>query len=290
MDITAIKDLYPFASHYFPIKNHRYHYLDEGKGEPIVMLHGNPSWSFLFRNLIKEFRQTHRVIAPDHLGCGLSDKPGDFPYRLETHIDNLEAMLLALGLKNITLLLHDWGGPIGMGFAIRHPELIKRLIITNTAAFSMHWIPRRIALGKIPWLGRKMIMDWNWFVSASLSMTVEKPLSSAVKCAYRLPYANKADRIAVYRFVEDIPMDPEDPSYEVLLGVEHGLWMFRETPVCIIWGMKDWCFNQRFLDRWLDIFPECQLLKLSDAGHYLFEDANDEILPFIQNFLTDNQP
>lgn len=286
MDISCIKDIYSFKSNFFEIKNYKYHYVDEGAGDPIVMLHGNPSWSFLFRRLISELRKTHRVIAPDHLGCGSSDKPQDFPYRLETHIDNLETFLLSLNLDNFTLLMHDWGGPIGMGFAVKHPEKIKRFIITNTAAYSMHRIPWRIAICRIPWLGEKIIREWNIFCKASLFMTVKKTMDEHVKKGFLIPYDSYENRIAIYRFVQDIPIGPEDQSYEVLLSIEHGLWMFRETPVCILWGMKDWCFTPQCLERWISYFPNAEVLELQDAGHYLFEDAHEEIIPFIKKFLS----
>ena len=149
MDISEIKDVYPFKSNFHKIKTYNYHYLDEGKGDPVVMLHGNPSWSFLYRNLILRISKTHRVIAPDHLGCGLSDKPPNFPYRLETHIDNLESLMLELNLNNITLIIHDWGGPVGLGFAVRYPKRIRRLVILNSSAFSFNLIPFRIAVCKL---------------------------------------------------------------------------------------------------------------------------------------------
>jgi haloalkane dehalogenase len=286
-ELASLRKLYPFESHFFKMKGLNYHYVDEGKGETIVMIHGNPSWSFMYRELIKSLSKKYRVIAPDHLGFGLSDKPETFPYRLETHIDNLEAFLLSLNVKNITLMVHDWGGPIGLGFAIKHPQLIKRLIITNTAAFAMNVIPWRIAAGKIPWLGRKLIVNMNLFAKAAVKMTVEKPLSKEVKQGYLFPFQKKSHRIAISRFVEDIPMDPEHPSFEVLLGIEHSLWMFKEKPVAIIWGMKDWCFSPTFYEKWVDLFPQAQLLPLKHAGHWLFEDAKDDIIPFIEHFMTD---
>lgn len=286
MNISSIKDIYPFKSNFFEIKNYKYHYVDEGAGDPIVMVHGNPAWSFLFRRLISEFSKTHRVIAPDHLGCGLSDKPQNFPYRLETHIDNLETFLLSLNLDNITLLMHDWGGPIGMGFAVKYPEKIKRFIITNTAAYSMRTIPLRIAICRIPWLGEKIIRKWNIFCGASVFMTVEKTMDKHVKEGFLMPYDSYENRIAIYRFVQDIPMGPEDLSYEVLLSIEHGLWMFRETPVCVIWGMKDWCFTPKCLEKWISYFPNAEVLELKNAGHYLFEDGYEEIIPFMRKFLS----
>ncbi len=283
IEFDDIKDLYPFSPNYVSIRDYRYHYIDEGEGDPVVMLHGNPTWSFMFRNLVPELSRTHRVIVPDHLGCGLSDKPSDFPYRLETHIDNLERLLLGMELKNITLLMHDWGGAIGMGFAVRHPERMKRFVITNSAAFSMPRIPWRIAVCRTPWLGRKMIVDWNWFCRAAIKMTVSKPMDKKVAEGYLFPYQNPEDREAIYRFVRDIPMSGEDASYEVLLAIEYGLWMFRDKPVDILWGMKDWCFNLSFLERWRKCFPRADVLKLQDAGHNLFEDAAAEISGFLKD-------
>ena len=285
---SGIKDIYPFESHFFKIKQYNYHYIDEGEGDPIVMVHGNPTWSFMFRNLISEFSKTHRVIAPDHLGCGLSDKPENFSYNLESHIDNLEAFILSKNLEKITLLVHDWGGPIGLGFAIRHPEKIERVIISNTAAFSMDEIPLRIKLGKMPWLGEKLIIDMNLFVKCATTMTTTTPLSTQVKNGYLLPFQNKSDRTAVYQFVKDIPMSPLHPSIETLLGIEHGLWMLREKPIAIIWGMRDWCFTPKFYERWIDFFPHAESLKLKDAGHLLYEDAIDDIIPFINHFIEAN--
>ncbi|MHB9139058.1 MAG: alpha/beta fold hydrolase [Victivallaceae bacterium] len=288
INISAIKDLYPFESRALKIKDYNYHYVDEGKGDaPIVMVHGNPTWSFYYRNLIKEFSKTNRVVAPDNLGCGLSDKPQNFQYRLETHIDNLETLLLTLNLENITLIVHDWGGAIGMGFAVRHPQKIAKLIILNSAAFSMDWIPWRIAICRLPWLDDKLVRNANLFVRAAMHMTTVKPLPEQVKQGYMLPFQTYDDRIAVLRFVQDIPLTPEHVSYEVLLEIEHGLWMFREIPVGIIWGMQDWCFTSRFLDRWKLYYPQAQILELTDAGHLALEDAPREAANFIRRILLE---
>jgi len=289
IDVRPIKDIYPFKPNFFELKEHKYHYVDEGSGETILMIHGNPTWSFLFRNLIIEFRKKYRVIAPDHLGFGLSDKPPNFPYRLETHIDNLEAFILAKDLRNITLLIHDWGGPIGLGFAVRYPERIKRIIITNSAAFAMNEIPWRIKIGKCPWLGKKLIVNLNLFVKAATVMTVEQSLEDNVKQGYLLPFANSPkDRMGVLRFVEDIPMEPNHPSFEVLLGIEHGLLILRNKPIAVAWGMKDWCFTPRFFERWVDFFPHAETLELNHAGHMLFEDAINDIIPFMHHFMEDS--
>lgn len=286
IDISEIKDIYPFEPHFFKVKDYNYHYVDEGSGNPVVMVHGNPTWSFFYRRLILELSKTHRVIASDHLGCGLSDKPQDFDYRLETHIDNLESLLLALDLENITLILHDWGGAIGMGFAIRHPQRIKSLVLLNSAAFSMEWIPFRIALCRAPWIGGKLIRDFNLFVKLALRMAVEKKMDEEVKKGYLLPYQTYEDRVAIASFVEDIPMSPIHRSYEVLLQIEHALWMFRENPVCLVWGMRDWCFTPRFLERWILYYPQAKIHYLNNAGHYLLEDNFDKALFHIRNFFS----
>jgi haloalkane dehalogenase len=287
-DFSKFKELYPFKSHFFKINDYNYHYVDEGKGEPFLMVHGNPSWSFMYRELIKEFSKTQRVIAPDHLGFGLSDKPEKFPYRLETHIDNLEAFIVGLNLTNITLLIHDWGGPIGLGVAVRYPERIKRIIITNTAAFSLKKIPRRIKLGRIPWLGEKLIKNLNFFAKAATVMTTVKPLSPIIKDAYLYPFRNKTDRMGILRFVQDIPASPIHPSFEVLIAVEHGLWMFNSKPKAIIWGMRDWCFSPLFYEKWLGVYPDMEHCTLDNAGHWLFEDEPEKIIDFIHSFIANS--
>ncbi len=281
-----ISKLYPFESKYLEIRNYRYHYIDEGDGDAIIMLHGNPTWSFLFRNLVLGLKNQYRVIVPDHLGCGFSDKPQDYNYRLELHIDNLEDLVMHLHLKKVTLLMHDWGAAIGMGFATRYPERIKRLIITNSVAFSMPGhIPLRIAFCRIPRLGEILIRKWNLFSLAAVRMTVAKPLSCDVREAYIMPYDSFENRIAVYSFVKDIPMSFRDSSYELIKNIESGIWMFRESPVLLIWGMKDWCFTPKFLKKWIDFLPNAKVVRLENACHWLFEDEPGEILQNVREFM-----
>ena len=244
INFEDIQSEYPFKSNFIKVKSYNYHYVDEGEGkQTLLMIHGNPSWSFMYRNLITEFSKDYRVIAPDHLGCGLSDKPKDFPYRLETHIDNLESLLFELKLEKVTLVLHGWGAAIGMGLAGRHPEKIDRLIILNSSAFSVSWLPLRLSLFKIPWLNDKLIRDFNLYLNMALNISTQRKMPTVVKKGFKFPYQTRDDRIAILRFIQDVPIDPEHISFEALLEIEHGLWMFRETPVCIVWGMKDWYFH-----------------------------------------------
>ena len=176
------KALYPFANHYLNRSGLRYHYLDEGQGEPLVMLHGNPTWSFYYRNLVLGLRDAYRTIVPDHIGCGLSDKPDDsrYEYSLRQRVADLEALLDHLELRdNLTLVLHDWGGMIGMAFAHRHPERIKRLVILNTAAFPC----RRASVCRLrcgwcrtPLIGPLLVRGLNAFSRGAIRYCVRKPL------------------------------------------------------------------------------------------------------------------
>lgn len=292
IDFDEIKSEYPFSTNVIQVKSCNYHYVDEGKGagkETLLMVHGNLTWSFMFRNLINEFSKDYRVVAPDHLGCGLSDKPQDFPYRLETHIDNLESLLFALKLDRVTLVMHDWGAAIGMGLAIRHPAKIARLVILNSSAFSLPWLPLRISFLRIPWLNEKFIRNSNLYVDMALQTFCRKPLPPIVKKGYKFPYQTYEDKVALLRFIQDLPVDPEHISFEVLLEIEHGLWMFRETPACIIWGMGDWYFSRRYLKRWTLYYPQAEVLELEDAGHYVLEDECARSAAFMKDFLGRHQ-
>ncbi len=284
----SLKKLYPFASNYLEIDGHRLHYLDEGEGEPLLMLHGNPTWSFYYRHLVTELKKTHRCIVPDHMGCGLSDKPQDYPYTLKTHIANIERLCGHLQLKDLTLVLHDWGGAIGMGYAVRHPENVKRLVIFNTAAFLSNRIPASINLCRTPILGSILIRCFNAFALGGVLRACKKKerMTPEVRAGYLAPYNSFANRIANLRFVQDIPLEPHVKSHEVVKDIESRLHLFSNHPILIIWGMKDFCFNRHFLKRWREVFPNADCLELPDAGHYVVEDCYEKILIEIKNFFN----
>lgn len=285
--------LYPFESHFLDRSGIRYHYLDEGAGDPVVMLHGNPSWSFYYRNLVQALRDTHRCIVPDHIGCGLSDKPGDADYRytLEQRVDDLEALLDHLGItENITLVLHDWGGMIGMVYAARHPECIRRFVILNTSAFhlpEMKRLPWTLWLCRNTPLGALLVRGFNAFSFAATHWCcTRRPMPPEIRRAYRAPYNSWQNRIATLRFVQDIPLRPEDPAYALVTGVEDTVRRFRETPMLICWGMKDFVFDYHFLNAWEENFPKAQIHRFEDCGHYVLEDAPDEIILLVREFLA----
>jgi len=284
------REQYPFSSHYLPLEGARLHYLDEGPRDApvVVMLHGNPTWSFYWRTLIPGVSQTHRVIVPDHIGCGLSDKPQDYPYTLEQHICNLAALLAHLDVRNVTLLMHDWGGGIGMGYATRHPDNIARLIACNTSAFFEPVLYWPIKLARWPVLGDVALRGFNAFALAALvSGTAQRRrFTPTVRAGYLAPYRSWRDRVAILRFVQDIPMEAGHPTRQTIDEIESRLPLLRDKPLRLFWGARDPVFTvDTFLAGWRKRFPEAQATVFEDAGHYVIEDAHERILPLLLEFL-----
>ena len=278
---------YDFAPHFMQVDGGFMHYVDEGpRDAPVLLaLHGNPTWSFFYRDVIRTFRDRMRVVAPDHIGCGLSDKPGEWSYDLDGHIGNIARLIERLDLRNITLLVHDWGGAIGMGAALLLSERIERLVVTNTAAFPSSRMPWRIRVCRFPVLGRLAVQGFNAFAGAATFMAVERPLSKDVKRGFLWPYDNWSNRAATWRFVDDIPMGPSHRSYELLAQIGSRLDGLADRPTLILWGEKDWCFTPHFRREWEERFPEAESHPIKHAGHYLLEDARDEVLTKIEGFL-----
>jgi len=289
--------LYPFQPKTLQIKQLCYSYLDEGEGEQtVLMVHGNPSWSFYYRNLVLQLRDKYRCIAPDHIGCGLSDKPEDkqYPYQLQQRIDDLQTLIDHLGItRNITLVVHDWGGMIGMGFAAANPERISRIVVLNTGAFrlpkSKH-MPWLLHLCRTP-VGAVMIRGLNAFSWLTAKIGVKRQAMSAdVQKAYTAPYHDWKSRISTLRFVEDIPLNDNHVSYPVVCHIEQQLTQFKNTPMLICWGMQDFVFDHHFLSEWQQRFPQAHVHSFPDCGHYILEDAATDVIPLIRNFLQANTP
>ncbi len=285
--------LYPFESKYLDRAGLRYHYVDEGSGEPIVMVHGNPTWSFYFRELIQALCGDYRCIAPDHVVCVLSDKPGDadYDYRLESRADDLEALLDHLGLTDgVTLVLHDWGGMIGMAVAMRRPERIRRIVVLNTAAFLL---PKTKAMPMRLWAlhGRNpltslAVRGFNLFSWGAGFMATRKRLSRDVRRGLIAPYDSWRNRIATLRFVQDIPLKASHPSYAAVRSIDEGLAQFADRPMLLCWGMRDFVFDRHFLAEWQRRFPAAETHTFEDAGHYVLEDAGGRIIPLVNAFLA----
>jgi haloalkane dehalogenase len=289
----VVNSLYPFQGHFFDRPAGRLHYLDEGSGEPIVMLHGNPTWSFYYRNLVLALRDRYRCIAPDHVGCGHTDKPPEsrYDYSLKSRIDDVEALLDQLGLReNLTLVVHDWGGMIGMAFAARHPERIKRIIASNTGAFPLPQtkpFPRSLWLGRNTRLGAWLILKKNAFCRAAARWCVTRHrLPDDVRRMYLMPYDSPEHRIAVLKFVQTIPLKPSDPDYDIVRDTAASLAKFRDVPTLLLWGMRDFVFDRHFLAEWQRYFPHAETHTWPDCGHYLLEDAGDEAIMRVKEFLA----
>lgn len=281
---------YPFKPESFiTARGARLSYVDEGpRGEEaVLLLHGNPTWSFYYRDLIRELSGAGlRCIAPDHVGMGLSEKPEDYPYNLATRIADIEALVASLGLTRVHLVVHDWGGAIGFGFAVRHPEMIGRLVILNTAAFTSHLMPFRISLCRSPGIGPLLVRACNGFARPATSMAMNRrKLSPEEKRGYLFPYDSWANRVAVNAFVRDIPEGEGHPSWPTLAAIEQGMGQFRNHPALIVWGGQDFCFDDQFLARWQGMLADLQCVRIPDAGHYVLEDAGPQVIPLIKAHL-----
>ena len=291
------RKLYPFESNWLDLPGGRLHYLDEGPRDApaVLMLHGNPTWSIYYRKLVLALRDRYRCIVPDHMGCGLSDKPGDdqYPYHLERRIEDIEALYQHLGLdKPVCLLVHDWGGMIGFGWATRHDPDISRTIVLNTAAFPMpedKRFPFALWLaGKTP-LGALLVRGFNAFSGIASRVAFKKPVSPEVRKAYTGPYDSWANRIATLRFVQDIPLKLSDRGYDILAETEAALHRFAGLPGLIAWGELDFVFDGPFLQKWRQHLPDARLVKYPDCGHYVLEDAGDALVDQISRFLDQHE-
>lgn len=298
-DLEPYRELYPWRSHYLEVAPAlRMHYLDEGQGAPVVMLHGNPTWSFYYRHLVRELSREHRCIVPDHIGCGLSDKPDDaaYSYVLERRIADVEALVDAtLGDRPFSLIVHDWGGMIGLGYATRHPERVERLVVLNTAGFGLppgRSLPWQIAVSKGLPISSVAVRGLNAFARGAARLCSVKPgrMTPLVRRAYLAPYDSWAHRIAVQRFVDDIPLDARHPSFAEVERVSRQLGVLADKPILVCWGRHDFVFDDAFLAEWRRRLPQAEVHVFEDAGHYVLEDAHEAIAPLVHRFLSESPP
>lgn len=288
---------YPFTPKRFEVRpGLSMSYLDEGPrdGEIVVMLHGNPSWSYYWRNLVAGLGDKYRCIVPDHIGMGLSDKPDDrhYDYTLQSRVDDLAALLDHLGIGGpITLAVHDWGGMIGFGWALTHAAQVRRLVITNTAAFPLpaaKKMPWQLSLGRDSKFGAFIIRAFNAFSGGASYQGVETKMPADVRRAYVSPYDSWANRISTLRFMQDIPLHPGDKAWALVEAAGQKLPQFADRPAFIGWGLKDFVFDKHFLAGFRQALPNAQVTTFEDAGHYVLEDKRAELVPAIRRFLDAN--
>ena len=280
------KQEYPFNSYYININDYQLHYIDEGQGETLLFVHGTPSWSFDFRNVIKRLSTNYRCIAIDHLGFGLSDKPRNYDYTTQNHSKTLEKFIESKQLKNITLVLHDFGGPIGFDFAVNHPENIKSIIVLNSWLWSSKNDPDFIKFSKIlkspllPFL----YLYFNFSAKYLLPQSYGKyKLPGKILNQYTKAFKNKDERIGSVAFAKSLLHDQD--WFE-------GLWNKKEVlqskPILFIWGMKDKFVKAGYLDKFLSGFPYADVKKLETCGHFPQEEEPEEVALAIHGFLQKN--
>jgi haloalkane dehalogenase len=289
--------LYPFESRWLDLDGIQMHYLDEGpRDAPIVlMVHGNPTWSFYYRNLVLALRDRYRCIVPDHVGCGLSDKPPDarYTYTLARRISDLGALMDHIQpMSPVNLIVHDWGGMIGFGWAAGRADQIAKMVIANTAAFPLpeeKKLPAALWLVRNTKLGALLVQGLNAFSGLAARVAFKKPVSAEIRKAYTSPYDSWDNRVATLRFVQDIPLKPGDPGYDIVEATGSSLHEFSSKPCLLAWGKKDFVFDLHFLNKWKKIFPRASVLSYPDCGHYIFEDAGQALTQAVSDFLDRNE-
>ncbi|MGE9291372.1 MAG: alpha/beta fold hydrolase [Puniceicoccales bacterium] len=280
----SLRLLYPFEPKRIVTSTGTISVVDEGEGPAVVFVHGNPSWSFLFRDVILALRDRFRCIAPDHQGCGFSD-PQPHRMRMIEHSQNLGKVLETLQVEKFILIAHDWGGAIGAHQAGLQPDRVAGMVFLNTAAFPLKRMPWQIRLARVPVLGRILMERYNAFALGAAKQGVVEPLRPAAAEGLLYPWLEKESRKAVSAFVEDIPWSANHPTRPTIEETEKGLEGLQDKPCLLAWGMRDFCFDEKFLDEWIRRFPNAQVERYQEAGHYVFEDAGADLVERISQFV-----
>jgi haloalkane dehalogenase len=297
LERLGLAEAYTFEHGFVETPHGRMHYAALGEGPPVLCVHGNPTWSFLYRHLLTGLADRHRVIAVDLIGFGLSQKPSDpKAYTVAGHIEDLEALIEALDLRDITLVVQDWGGPIGVGAAARHPERIRALVAMNTMAFVPDGItdgslPLPLRILRVPILGEQLVQGFGLFNRVFAPGAIQRPdrRSELVRRAYDRVQGSWGERAGTLAFPRLIPADADDPAVALLREQDRFLAGF-DGPVLLAWGMRDRAFSPAMLAEWRRRFPEAPLLELPDAGHFPQEDAHEVLVPWLREQLSAASP
>jgi haloalkane dehalogenase len=275
IEFTPSPDLYPFQSRWLEKDGIRLHYVDEGTGQPILMCHGNPTWSFLYRNVIAGLRDRFRCVAIDYPGFGLSDHPDGYGYTPAEHTEVVGSLVDELGLENFILMGQDWGGPIGLSVATGRAERVSGLVAMNTWYWPVDTLGGKI-FSRVMSSGpmQRRILEKNFFVEQLIPSGTSRKLSDEEMEHYRAVQPSPEARQGVAVFPRQI-LDAGPWLGELAASVQEKL---GAKPTVLVWAMKDRAFgSKKFIDRWQSDFPDAELLKLDDANHYIQEDAPQEI-------------
>lgn len=280
---------FPFEPRFVTVGDVRLHYVDEGPREaaPILMLHGNPTWSYMYREPIARLTERgHRCVAFDHMGFGRSDKPAEpRRYRLAVHVENAVALLDELDLTDVTLVLHDWGGPIGLGAALDRAERIRAVVAMNTWAWELpSFLPPFLRQFRTEGLGELLALGGNLFVESIPGGMFRRDTDPQMMDAYRAPFPDYWSRIGTLAFPRDVPLTERDPSSPAIARIQAGVARL-EKPLQLVWGMRDRVFQPVFIDQWRELVPGAQVVKIEDAGHYLVEDRPDAVADAVDEFV-----
>lgn len=286
----TLASLLPFASRACAVRGGRMQYVDEGNGAPALLVHGNPTWSYLYRAFIPPLATDHRVIAPDHLGFGLSERPASAPYDLPWHIANLSDLVRSLDLEDITLVVHDWGGPIGIGAALELGERVRRLVVINSWAWRL---PSGTKLAPLleairePQRGERLALDHNVLVEQGLPGGVHRRerLTPEVHDAYRRVSGDPESRRAIMTLVRAIPVGATGPAAQAMASIERRLGQLR-LPTLLLWGKRDPIFPPATVALWRRFIPDAEVAYLSDASHFVQEDAPEEAVALLRGWLA----
>jgi cis-3-alkyl-4-acyloxetan-2-one decarboxylase len=280
---------FSFEARFHDADGCRLHYVDHGPADapPVLFVHGNPTWSYYWRHAIGRLAQSgHRCLAFDHMGFGRSDKPPHLAaYSLRRHVDNALSLIDALDLRDITLVGHDWGGPIGAGALLERPDRLRRLVLMNTWAWELpSFLPPFLREFRAEGLGEILALAGNLFVESIPGGMARRDHDPLMMDAYRAPFPDYWSRAGALAFQREIPLTERDRSAPLMSSIHDGLAAL-DRPVLLVWGMRDPVFQPVFLEQWQELFPAAQTVEIEEAAHFLVEDRPAEVTEAIERFL-----
>jgi haloalkane dehalogenase len=281
---------FPFKPRWVEAGDVKLHYVDERGGDraTLLMLHGNPTWSYMYRRPISELSAAgHRCVAPDHMGFGRSDKPPQLSrYTLAAHVENLGTLIDSLDLRDVILVAHDWGGPIGLAALLERRERLRGALLMNTWAWELpSFLPPFLREFRTEGLGEILALAGNLFVEAIPGGMASREIDPVMMSAYRAPFPDYWSRVGTLAFQRDIPLTERDRSSALMSSIHERLQQL-DVPVSFVWGMRDRVFQPVFLDQWRELLPNADVVELDDAGHFVVEDRPDALAPAVEGLLA----